>query len=188
MSKRFEAYGWNVIRVEDANDIDALDRAFAEFKTTTDRPTFISVRSHIGYGSPNKQDSYGAHGAPLGEEEVRLTKRAYGWPEDAQFRVPDEVVAGFRDGVGKRGHELRTAWDATFRTYAAQYPELADELNRMQRRDLPDDWDADLPSFPADAKGLAGRVASGKVLNTIAERVPWLLGGAADLAPRPIRA
>jgi transketolase len=183
VGKRFEAYGWKVLRVEDANDLDALDRAFAEFKATTDRPTFISVRSHIGYGSPNKEDSYGAHGAPLGEEEVRLTKRAYGWPEDARFLVPDEVVAGFRDGMGRRGYKLRTAWDATFRAYAAQYPDLADELNRMQRRDLPDGWDANLPSFPADAKGLAGRVASGKVLNAIAERVPWLLGGAADLAP-----
>jgi transketolase len=183
VSRRFEAYGWNVIRVEDANDLDALDRAFREFRATTDRPTFISVRSHIGYGSPNKQDTYSAHGSPLGEEEVRLTKRAYGWPEDAQFLVPDEVVAGFRDGIGKRGRDLRSAWDETFGAYARQYPDLADQLNHMQRRTLPEGWDADIPTFPADEKGLAGRVASGKVLNTIAQRVPWLLGGAADLAP-----
>ena len=183
VGKRFEAYGWNVIRVEDANDLDALDRAFRAFRATTDRPTFISVRSHIGYGAPNKQDSYAAHGAPLGEEEVRLTKRAYGWPEEARFHVPEEVVAGFRDGLGRRGHDLRAAWDAAFKAYAEQHPDLADQLDRMWRRELPDGWDADLPSFPADDKGLAGRVASGKVLNAIAGRVPWLLGGAADLAP-----
>jgi transketolase len=183
VSKRFEAYGWNVIRVEDANDLDALDKAFAQFRATDDRPTFISVRSHIGYGSPNKQDTYSAHGSPLGEEEVRLTKRGYGWPEDAQFLVPDEVVAGFRDGMGKRGHDLRTAWDATFKEYAAKYPDLADQLNRMQKRVLPEGWDQDIPDFPADAKGVAGRVASGKVLNAIAPHVPWLIGGAADLAP-----
>jgi transketolase len=183
VGKRFEAYGWNIIRVEDANDLDALDRAFRQFRATADRPTFIGVRSHIGYGSPNKQDTYGAHGSPLGEDEVRLTKRAYGWPEDAQFLVPDEVVAGFRDGIGQRGQDLRTAWDARFREYAARYPDLADQLNRMQRRVLPEGWDQDIPSFPADEKGMAGRIASGKVLNAIAGRVPWLLGGAADLAP-----
>ncbi|MCA8881450.1 MAG: transketolase [Rhodobacteraceae bacterium] len=183
VAKRFEAYGWNVIKVEDANDLDALDRAFKTFRATTDRPTFIQVRSHIGYGSPNKQDTYGAHGAPLGEDEVRLTKKAYGWPEDAQFRVPDEVLQGFRDGLGRRGRMLSAAWTERFANYAAEYPDLADQLRRMQRRELPDDWDADLPSFPADEKGLAGRVASGKVLNAIARRVPWLIGGSADLAP-----
>ena len=183
VAKRFEAYGWNIIRVEDANDLDALDRAFRQFRATTDRPTLIIVRSHIGYGSPNKQDTYGAHGSPLGEDEVRLTKRVYGWPEDAQFLVPDEVVAGFRDGIGQRGQDLRTAWDARFREYAVRYPDLADQLNRMQRRGLPEGWDQDIPSFPADEKGMAGRIASGKVLNAIAERVPWLIGGAADLAP-----
>ena len=114
---------------------------------------------------------------------MRLTKRFYGWPEDAQFLVPDEVVAGFRDGIGKRGHDLRTAWDASFKAYAAKYPDLADQLNRMQRRVLPEGWDQDIPTFPADEKGLAGRIASGKVLNAIAQRVPWLIGGAADLAP-----
>jgi transketolase len=183
VGRRFEAYGWHVVKVDNANDLTSLGAAFRRFRDTDDRPTMIIVKSHIGYGSPNKQDTYSAHGAPLGEEEVRLTKRAYGWPEDAQFRVPDEVVAGFRDGIGKRGRELRTAWDASFKAYAAQHPDLADQLNRMQRRTLPDGWDADIPSFPADDKGLAGRIASGKVLNAIAGRVPWLLGGAADLAP-----
>ncbi|HVL22084.1 MAG TPA: transketolase, partial [Amaricoccus sp.] len=183
VGRRFEAYGWNVIKVDDANDLTSLGAAFRRFRDTDDRPTMIIVKSHIGYGSPNKQDTYGAHGAPLGEEEVRLTKRAYGWPEDAQFRVPEEVVAGFRDGIGKRGNELRTAWDATFKAYAAEHPDLADQLNRMQRRTLPEGWDAEIPSFPADEKGVAGRVASGKVLNAIAGRVPWLLGGSADLAP-----
>jgi len=183
VGRRFEAYGWSVVRVDDANDLTSLGAAFRRFRDTDDRPTMIIVKSHIGYGSPNKQDTYGAHGAPLGEEEVRLTKRAYGWPEDAQFLVPDEVTAGFRDGIGKRGHDLRTAWDATFRAYADKHPDLADQLNRMQRRTLPDGWDADIPDFPADAKGMAGRIASGKVLNAIAGRVPWLIGGAADLAP-----
>lgn len=183
VGKRFEAYGWNVIAVEDANDLDALDRAFRSFRATTDRPTFIRVRSHIGYGSPNKQDSYGAHGAPLGEEEVRLTKRFYGWPEEAQFLVPDAVVAGFRNGIGRRGRALSKAWTERFANYAVQHPDLADQLRRMQRRELPDDWEADLPEFPADEKGMAGRIASGKVLNAIAGRVPWLIGGAADLAP-----
>lgn len=183
VGKRFEAYGWSVVRVGDANDLDALDRAFRRFRETDDRPTLIVVKSHIGYGSPNKQDTYSAHGAPLGEEEVRLTKRFYGWPEDAQFLVPDEVTRGFRDGLGKRGHDLRSAWDATFRAYAEKYPDLADQLNRMQKRTLPEGWDADLPVFPADAKGVAGRIASGQALNAIAKRVPWLLGGAADLAP-----
>jgi len=180
---RFQAYGWNVIKVADANDLDALDRAFAQFRATTDRPTFISVGSHIGYGSPNKQDRYSAHGSPLGEEELRLTKRFYGWPEDAHFLVPDEVVTQFQDGIGKRGNTLRRAWDESFAAYAAQYPELADQVQRIEARQLPDDWDKDLTPFPADAKGMAGRIASGKVLNTLAKRVPWLIGGSADLAP-----
>ncbi|MFO1144456.1 MAG: transketolase [Amaricoccus sp.] len=183
VGRRFEAYGWNVLKVGDANDLTALGAAFRRFRDTDDRPTMIIVKSHIGYGSPNKQDTYSAHGSPLGDEEVKLTKRAYGWPEDAQFLVPDEVVQHFRDGIGKRGSELRTAWDATFKAYAAKFPDLADQLNRMQKRVLPEGWDADIPVFPADEKGVAGRIASGKVLNAIAQRVPWLLGGAADLAP-----
>ncbi len=180
---RFLAYGWNVIKVADANDLDALDRAFAQFRATKDRPTFISVRSHIGYGSPNKQDSYSAHGSPLGEEELRLTKRFYGWPEDARFLVPDGVVAQFEDGIGKRGDSLRKGWDAQFDAYAQAHPDLADQVQRMQSRQLPVGWDKDLAPFPADAKGMAGRIASGKVLNAIAKNVPWLIGGSADLAP-----
>ena len=183
VGRRFEAYGWNVLRVDDANDLDALERAFERFRATDDRPTLIIVRSHIGYGSPNKQDTYGAHGSPLGEDEVRLTKRFYGWPEDATFLVPDEVVAHFRETMGQRGQALSRAWNERFEAYAARYPELADQVRRMQRRELPEGWDRDLPSFPADEKGLAGRVASGKVLNAIAQHVPWLIGGAADLAP-----
>ena len=183
VGERFLAYGWNVVRVADANDLAALDEAFRTFKATTDRPTLIIVRSHIGYGSPNKQDSYAAHGSPLGEDEIRLTKDFYGWPEAPAFLVPEEVVAAFRDGLGARGRELSRAWNARFAAYAAQHPELAEQVRLMQRRELPEGWDRDLPSFPADAKGMAGRIASAEVLNAIARQVPWLIGGAADLAP-----
>jgi transketolase len=183
VGRRFEAYAWNVLCVDDANDLGALDRTFRQFRETNDRPTLIIVQSHIGYGSPHKQDTHEAHGSPLGEEEVRLTKRFFGWPEDAKFLVPDDIVAHFRKGIGQRGQELSSAWTERFEAYAAKYPDLADQVRRMQRRQLPEGWDRDLPSFPADEKGLAGRVASGKVLNAIAQRVPWLIGGAADLAP-----
>lgn len=183
VGKRFEAYGWNVLRVNDANDLGALERAFEGFRATDDRPTLIIVRSHIGYGSPNKQDTYGAHGSPLGDEEIRLTKRFYGWPEDAQFEVPGEVVNHFRNGLGKRGNDLTTAWNELFKEYEAKYPDLAHQLNCTQKRVLPEGWDKGLTAFPADEKGLAGRVASGKALNAIAEQVPWLIGGSADLAP-----
>jgi transketolase len=180
---RFIGYGWNVTRVGDANDLDMLRRAFRVFKSTEDRPTLIIVDSHIAYGAPNKQDTGAAHGEPLGEEEIRLTKRVYGWPEDAKFLVPDGVCERLRDGVGRRGRELREAWQARYEDYGRQYPDLADHLHRMQRRQLPDGWDRDLPTFAADAKGMAGRDASGKVLNAIAGNVPWLIGGAGDLAP-----
>jgi len=183
VATRFIGYGWNVLRVGDANDREMLRRAFATFKKTTDRPTLIIVDSHIAYGSPNKQDTSAAHGEPLGEEEIRLTKRAYGWPEDARFLVPEEVVKHFRQGMGARGHALREAWITSFNEYKAKYPELADQLYRMQHRDLPEEWDRGLPAFPADPRGVAGRDASGKVLNAIAKNVPWLLGGSADLAP-----
>lgn len=183
VATRFLGYGWNVLRVGDANDLDMLERAFKTFKNTHDRPTLIIVDSHIGYGSPNKQDTYAAHGAPLGEEEVRLTKRFYGWPEDAQFLVPEEVPAHFRQGLGQRSRKLSSAWSARFEEYRAQYPQMADHLQKMQTRRLPEGWDQDLPEFPADAKGMAGRVASGKVLNALARQVPWLIGGSADLAP-----
>ena len=180
---RFIGYGWNVTRVGDANDLDMLRRAFRVFKSTTDRPTLIIVDSHIAYGAPNKQDTGAAHGEPLGEEEIRLTKRFYGWPEDAKFLVPDGVREHLRDGFGRRGRELREAWLARYEAYRKQYAEPGDHLHRMQYRQLPDGWDRDLPSFPADPKGMAGRDASGKVENAIAKNLPWLIGGAADLAP-----
>ena len=183
VATRFIAYGWNVTRVGDANDLDMLNRAFETFRKESDRPTLIIVDSHIAYGAPNKQDTHAAHGEPLGDEEIRLTKRNYGWPEDAKFLVPDEVPVHFQQGIGARGAELRNAWMARFTEYQAQYPELADHLYKMQHRQLPDGWDKDLPVFPADPKGLAGREASAKVLNAVAINVPWVLGGAADLAP-----
>jgi len=183
VATRFIGYGWNVTRVGDANDIEMLARAFHTFLNCKDRPTLIIVDSHIGYGAPHKQDTSGAHGEPLGEEEVRLAKRNYGWPEDKTFYVPDGVYDHFRRGIGKRGKELRDAWFAQIEEYRKQYPELAEELYRMQHRQLPEGWDRDFPEFPADAKGLATRESSGKVLNAAARNIPWLIGGAADLAP-----
>ena len=179
---RFQAYGWNVTHVDDANDLNALARAYNNFLQTKDRPTLIIVNSHIGYGAPHKQDSSAAHGEPLGEEEARLAKKNYGWPEDAKFLVPDGVREHFRDGIGKRGHELREKWMKLFGEYAKKYPDLADQLDRMQHRELPDGWDKNLPTFPPDAKGVATRDSSGKVLNAIAQNVEWLIGGSADLA------
>ena len=183
VATRFIAYGWNVTRVGDANDLPMLNRAFGTFLKETDRPTLIIVDSHIAFGAPNKQDTHAAHGEPLGEEEIRLTKKNYGWPEDKQFYVPDEVPGHFQAGIGKRGNELRSAWMERFAAYRKQYPELADHLYQMQHRQLPKGWDLQLPVFPADSKGLAGRDVSGKVLNALAVKVPWLMGGAADLAP-----
>ncbi|MGE0823040.1 MAG: transketolase [Candidatus Binatia bacterium] len=183
VATRFIGYGWNVTRVGDANDLEMLARAFNTFRNTTDRPTLIIVDSHIAYGAPNKQDTHSAHGEPLGEEEIKLTKRNYGWPEDAKFLVPDGVQAHFQQGMGKRGHDAREAWMAKFKEYQGQYPDLADQLYKMQHRQLPSGWDNNLPTFPADAKGVAGRDASGQVLNVLAKNVPWLLGGSADLAP-----
>jgi transketolase len=180
---RFIGYGWNVTRVGDANDLEMLRRAFRVFKSTQDRPTLIIVDSHIAYGAPHKQDTGAAHGEPLGEEEIRLTKRFYGWPEDAKFLVPEGVRERLRDGFGRRGRELREAWLTRYEEYRQQYPEPADHLHRMQYRQLPDGWDRDLPAFPADPKGIAGRDASAKVLNAVAKNVPWLIGGAGDLAP-----
>ncbi|MEW6299249.1 MAG: transketolase, partial [Thermodesulfobacteriota bacterium] len=183
VATRFLGYGWNVTRVGDANDLDMLARAFRTFHHTTDRPTLIIVDSHIAYGSPHKQDTSAAHGEPLGEEEIRLTKRTYGWPEDAKFYIPEGVREHFRAGIGARGRALRDAWMARFDAYAAQYPQLADHLYKMQHRQLPDGWDKNLPTFPPDGKGIAGRDASGQVLNALAQNVPWLIGGSADLAP-----
>ena len=183
VATRFLGYGWNVTRVGDANDQAMLARAFQTFLHTNDRPTLIIVDSHIAYGAPNKQDTSAAHGEPLGDEEIRLTKRNYGWPEDVKFHVPEGVKEHFHAGIGKRGAELRQKWQETFRKYSAQNPELASHLDKMQRRELPDGWDRDLHEFPADAKGVAGRDASAKVLNAVARNVPWMLGGSADLAP-----
>jgi transketolase len=183
VATRFIGYGWNVTRVGDANDLDMLDRAFSVFHNTTDRPTLIIVDSHIGYGAPHKHDTSAAHGEPLGEEEIKLTKRNYGWPEDAKFLVPEGVRENFDSGIGKRGHNLREAWLAAFNQYKAKFPELADQLLKMQRRELPEGWDKDLPVFPADPKGVASRESSGQVLNAVAKNVPWLIGGAADLSP-----
>ena len=183
VATRFLGYGWNVSRVGDANDLEMLLRAFHFFQETNDRPTLIIVDSHIAYGAPNKQDTSAAHGEPLGEEEIRLAKRNYGWPEDAKFLVPEEVLQNFQRGIGKRGEELNREWKAQFARYEKAFPQLADQLQRMQRRELPEGWERNLPTFPPDAKGVASRDASGKVLNVLAQNVPWLLGGAADLAP-----
>jgi transketolase len=183
VATRFLGYGWNVLRVGDANDVDRIEHALDVFRETTGRPTFIIVDSHIGYGSPHKQDTAAAHGEPLGEDEVRLCKRAYGWPEDAKFLVPDGVREHFAAGVGTRGAEARRRWTELFAAYRAQHPDLANEIDLMQRRELPAGWDRNLPVFPADAKGLAGRDASGQVLNVLAQNVPWFLGGSADLGP-----
>ena len=183
VAARFLAYGWNVLRVGDANDLDRIEHALSVFRTTKGRPTFIILDSHIGYGSPHKQDTAAAHGEPLGDEEVRLTKRGYGWPEGAQFLVPDGVREHFAAGVGARGAAARRGWTELFASYRVAHPELANEIDQMQRRDLPAGWDRNLPVFPADAKGIAGRDASGKVLNVLAQNIPWLLGGSADLGP-----
>jgi transketolase len=180
---RFKAYGWAVNHVYDANDLDALASAYRWAIGITDRPKFIIVDSHIGYGSPHRQDTKEAHGEALGEEEVKLTKRVYGWPEDAKFLVPDGVRENFRDVMGKRGGQLSAQWRAQFKKYGEQYPDMADQFTRMTKRELPDGWDKDLPTFPADAKGLATRDSSSKVLNAIAKNDPWLMGGSADLYP-----
>src|SRR3954449_5629910 len=183
VATRFLGHGWNVTRVGDANDQEMLARAFHTFQSTRDRPTLIIVDSHIAYGAPHKQDTSAAHGEPLGEEEIRLTKRNYGWPEDAKFLVPEGVREHFQAELGARGGALRAEWMTRFEAYRQTYPELADALYRMQHRELPDGWDRDLPTFPPDAKGLASRDSAGQVLNIIARNVPWLIGGAADLAP-----
>lgn len=183
VAARFLAYGWNVLRVGDANDIQRIERALTIFRQTKGRPTFIVLDSHIGYGSPHRQDSAEAHGEPLGDDEARLTKKNYGWPEDAKFLVPDGVYEHFQAGIGQRGDEVRRKWNEQFTQYRVQCPALAAEINQMQKRELPAGWDRNLPVFPADAKGIAGREASGKVLNVLAQNIPWFLGGSADLGP-----
>ncbi len=183
IAARFLGYGWNVLRVGDANDVDRIENALMTFRKTSGRPTFIILDSHIGYGAPHKQDTAAAHGEPLGDEEVRLCKRFYGWPEDAQFFVPEGVQEHFAAGIGARGAEARHQWTELFGAYRSKYPELASEIDQMQRRELPPGWDRNLPVFPADPKGIAGREASGRVLNVLAQNIPWLLGGSADLGP-----
>ena len=180
VGERFRGYGWNVEHVMDANDLAALAGAYDNFRDSKG-PTLIIVNSHIGYGSPHKQDTNAAHGEALGEEEVRLTKKFYGWPEDAHFLVPDGVLENFRAGIGKRGRDLRQKWETLYAEYAKKYPELADQLAHMQHGELPDGWDKNLPTFPADAKGLATRESGAQVINALAKNVPWLIGGSADL-------
>jgi transketolase len=179
---RFVGYGWNVTRVSDANDLMMLSRGYHEVLKCSDRPTLFVVDSHIGYGSPHKQDSYEAHGEPLGEAEVKLAKKFYGWPEDAKFLVPEGVYDHFQSGVGVRSGKARAEWTKLFAEYSKKFPDLADQLQRMQHRALPDDWNQNLPSFPADPKGMATRESSGKVLNVLAQDIPWMVGGSADLA------
>src|ERR1700740_709054 len=183
VAARFLGYQWNVLRVGDANDLERIDDALAVFRKTKGRPPLIILDSHIGYGSPHKIDTAAAHGEPLGEEEVKLAKRSYGWPEDAKFLVPEGVYEHFAANFGARGAKLRAEWMALFERYRRAYPELADQCERMQRRDLPEGWDKDIRVFPADPKGIATRDSSAHVLNAIAPRLPWLLGGAAVLAP-----
>jgi transketolase len=180
---RFAGYGWTVHHVPDANDTEAFGQAVEAFRKEASQPTLIIVDSLIGFGAPTKQGTAAAHGEPLGAEEIKRAKRSYDWPEDEQFLIPDRVYRHFKEGISDRGGQLRREWEQLFARYQAEYPEQADQLNRMQRRVPPDDWDADLPEFPADAKGMAGRDANGRVLNAVAKRVPWLVGGSADLAP-----
>ncbi len=183
VATRFLAYGWNVTRVGDANDLTMLKRAFEVFKNTTGRPTLIIVDSHIGWGAPTKQDHHTAHGEPLGDKEIEGAKINYGFPPDKKFYVPDGVYDHFQQGIGTRGATARNAWMQKFEEYKAAFPLEADHMFKMQKRELPDGWEKELPVFAADAKGVAGRDASGKVLNALAKAIPWLMGGAADLAP-----
>ncbi len=183
VAARFLAYGWNVERVTDPNDLTLLERAYNAFLATDDRPTLIVVHSHIGFGSPHKHDSPEAHGEPLGVEDLKLTKQFLGFDPDKSFVVPDSVRECFAAGIGARGARLREAWEADFARYRAAYPDLARAIDRMGQRELPEGWEAALPSFAADAKGMSTRDASGKVLNALGPVVPWLLGGAADLSP-----
>lgn len=182
VAKRFEAYGWSIQRVNDGNDLEGMASALAASKTS-DRPTLIVLKTVIGYGSPNKADTHAAHGEPLGPDEIKLTKKAYGWPEDSSFLVPDGVYDHFKSGIGKRGAEAHAAWQKQFAEYTAKHPKEAAELATMEARDLPAGWDKDIPVFPTDPKGLATRESSGTVLNAIAKHVPWVVGGSADLNP-----
>jgi transketolase len=183
VAARFLAYGWNVVRVGDANDLDRIENALRNAAGTTGRPSIIIVESHIGYGSPHRQDTSAAHGEPLGEEEIKLVKQAYGWPADAKFLVPPAVYEHLQAGLGRRGREAREQWEQLFAEYRTKFPELAAEIDQIQKRELPGNWSKDVPAFPADSKGVSGRDASAKVLNAIAASIPWMIGGSADLTP-----
>jgi len=183
VATRFLGYGWNVTRVSDANDVEMLTRAYRCFLGTTDRPTLIIVESHIGYGAPHRQYTKEAHGEALGADEVRLAKEFYGWDPDAQFVVPEEVRRHFRANIGHRGGEIHRAWVDRLAAYRREYPDLGRQLDCIQDHKLPQGWDRELPAFPPDTKGVAGRDASSKLLNTLAQRIPWLIGGSADLWP-----
>src|SRR4029450_3180570 len=183
IAARFLGYGWNVLRVGDANDIERIEHALEIFRKTKERPTFIFLHSDIVYGSPHRQDTAAAHGEPLGEDEVRLVKKFYGWPEDAKFLVPDGVYEHSAAGIGARGAKARQEWTELFTAYRAKFPDCATEIEQMQRRKLPAGWDRNLPVFPSDPKGIAGRDASSKALNILGQNIPWFLGGSADLGP-----
>ncbi|HZZ12706.1 MAG TPA: transketolase [Paraburkholderia sp.] len=180
---RFKGYHWNTLRVDDANDAGALEAALNQAKANTDKPTLIVVKSIIGWGAPHKQDSSAAHGEPLGVEEIKLAKKFYGWPEDSSFLVPDGVYEHFNEGIGARGHAAREQWLKDLKDYASKYPDLAKEFERIEAHELPEGWDAAIPTFDPDAKGMASRESSGKVLNAIAKNFPWMIGGSADLSP-----
>ena len=181
-ARRFEAYGWHTLPVADGNDLATIDAALRAARAETARPSLILARTHIGYGSPNKHDSFEAHGSPLGVDEVRLTKQNLGWPTQPPFLIPEPALAHFREAV-ERGARYEAEWNARMTLYAQTFPDLAEELRRRLRGELPPGWDADIPVFPADAKGIATRVASGQVMNAIAPRLPALTGGSADLNP-----
>ena len=183
VATRFMGYGWNVLRIGDANDLEMLERALTTFKREPDRPTLIIVDSHIGWGAPTKQGSHSAHGEPLGAEEIKGAKRNYGFPEDKDFYIPDGVIEHYKLGIGKRGGDERGAWMKKYEAYKAKYPKEAEEIMQIQKRELPAGWDKDVKPFPADPKGMASRESSGKVINMVAKGVPWMIGGSADLAP-----
>ena len=181
-AKRFESYGWQTQTVEDGNDLQAIDQALRAARDETTRPSLVLVRTHIGYGSPGKQDTFEAHGSPLGEDEVKRTKQRLGWPAEPPFFLPEEALACFRESVGK-GEKSEAEWNRRFSAYAQKFPDLAREFEEVMRGELPKGWDAAVPVFPADAKGVATRAASGKILNAIAPKLPTLIGGSADLNP-----
>ena len=183
VGERFRAYGWNVLQVADANNLQAVDEALTAATATKDRPTLIVIKSHIAYGAPTKHDTKEAHGEPLGEDEIRGAKRFYGWPEDAKFLVPDGVMAHFAENFGARGRDLHAKWQDLMARYGDANPELTEQLTLLRAHELPPDWDAAIEEFPPDAKGLATRDSAGKVLGQIATKVPWIIGGAGDLAP-----